>query len=685
MAKHTAKFPGFSETQADEILEQAKRFWADATNAMEPLFSMIEDCERLWRVQLPVDLENEYASMPDLAALAPADAHINIKSLRAQLRKTLFAKKPYANLSFAGRPNIRSDILKKAQWTLQAMLDEQSDGRGFEYEFDRVTHQALYAGISCLYTKWVQRYEKIAIRDEDGNFLLDKNGQTRFRQEAVNEYAESKALDIRRVRIDPAAECREDIRIVGFHAAKNLSELLILREQASHYHFDTKEIMATTFDRDAFYRYAKGETTRYADKGRENEGFADKLIEVQEIRGIFRFEDSGGNIRFEDLVVVIANREKLIALKRNDLPIDGWELFDFPSVDHELSRLFGLGVIEPMMDAIVEKFIKRNQSIDEANRRTYDVYIGDKAACADLPDNIEFSRGLVLKIDTAAASLASVGDALRALEKPNIGQDTFRQAASLGQEITIGMGRNAYRGDGNSDGVESATGVIELVSGADSLLEQMAKNLCDSAICPAWRKQLILYNFFKGHKESIVHDQQGKALNIEPGEINFLYKVDLDISTALDTPVMVRRWIEQYPTMLQDPFLDPYEVRRTNLEILGLPNPEKLLPPNEYIEMVIERENIALARGVQLPVHPLDQHQGHVESHLALIDELQRRRIDDSVAQEHLDNHLKEIEKQNKGLANTKETGAASGQIVNSGNAAIKSVPGVGGQRVGVS
>ena len=86
-----------------------------------------------------------------------------------------------------------------------------------------------------------------------------------------------------------------------------------------------------------------------------------------------------------------------------------------------------------------------------------------------------------------------------------------------------------------------------------------------------------------------------------------------------------------------------------------------------------------------MPYHPLDQNQGNVKSQLDLIDELQRRQIDDSVAQEHIDNHLKEIEKQNKGLANTKETGAASGQIVNSGNAAIKSVPGVGGQRVGVS
>ena len=160
--------------------------------------------------------------------------------------------------------------------------------------------------------------------------------------------------------------------------------------------------------------------------------------------------------------------------------------------------MFPMGLCEPMMDAWVEKFIKRNQSLDEASRRTYPRYIADAAAAASLPDYIEDTPGKVIKIDLLASGLNSVDSAMKPLQTSTTGQDTFVQADSLGNDIQKGMGLNDYIQGLDPSRAETATAVTELTSGGRSLTAQLANNLKDSYLSPAWRKALILYDFFKG-------------------------------------------------------------------------------------------------------------------------------------------------------------------------------------------
>ena len=94
----------FSKQQKEEILKQSLYFWDQSTEYMAEFFQLVNDAEKMYRVQLPDDLAAEFDALPDRAALAPADFFINIKRLRAGLRRLIFSRKPYATLN---SPSVR--------------------------------------------------------------------------------------------------------------------------------------------------------------------------------------------------------------------------------------------------------------------------------------------------------------------------------------------------------------------------------------------------------------------------------------------------------------------------------------------------------------------------------------------------------------------------------------------------
>lgn len=664
-----AKIEGFSQKQQEAIVKQAVAFWNKSTEVMEPFFAAVNDYERLSRVLMPKELEDAYANHPDRSALVPLDVYNNLGALRAHVHRFLFSSKPYAQLSKDGAPNERDENVTKAEEVLQSMLDIGD----FENSADLVIGQALIAGVTACFTRWVKKYERVPVRDEEYNLLLDKNNNAQFEMKPVVQYAETIPIDIRRARIDPSAEKVKDIRIVGFQSISPLSDLLIKnRDPNSYIKFDEEKLLKSSFDKDLYYRYVSGEVDMYSGKGDVNPDFSDKVVEVRDIRGLFRIEQKNGTIDFRDLIVLIGNETELLGVKDNDLPIKSWELFDFPAVDREHGRLYTMGVVEPVMDSVIEKFIKKNQSIDEANRSTYDRYVGDKSATQDLPDVIEHTPEQLLKVDLFASGARSIRDVFAPIPRQPQTQDTFNHAVVLTDDIQQGMKLNDYRQGLDPSRKETATAVDALVGGGQTLLEKLVINLKNSWLAPAWRKQLILYDFFLGHKENTITNNKGDKITINPGELQTYYKVDIDVQTSVDRPGMIRRFVEMYPLMLEDPYFDGYEIRKIAVEVLKLPNADKILPPNEHMQFIIDRENAALGYGIQLPVSPYDNHQQHMEVHMEYVDYMKSNRLKTDVIEEHIVMHQDELMRQQASLGNTKNLGGNSGQMSNPESASIK-------------
>lgn len=677
----------FSAKQKEEILKQAITFWDKSTQQMSSFFENVNQYERLARVLLPSELEDVYSEYTDRSALVPPDIYNNINSLQAHIRTALFRKKPYHRVTIAGQPNVQDARVKKAGQLLQTINDLEAEGRGFPSEADKIIYQTLYAGLSCSFLQYTRNWRKVAQRDPKSQQLLTDpaTGRPVYEFELVSEYPESVAQDIRRCRIDPSAVEIKDIRIIGVHGTSQYSQLVELNRMAeSYYSFDEKELWGSSFNKEKYFEFAKDETETYTDKGTENSDFGDKIIEVWSIRGLFRFKDGDKPPTYKDLVVEVGNRKVLLAVKENDLPLAGWELFDFPAIDRQYGRIFTMGVVEPARDTFIERFIKINQSIDAANRDIYVNYIGDSSACQNLPDIIETSNDRILKIDLMASGLGDVGQALRVLDRPQTSQDTFTQSLYLSRAVQQTMRMSDYLQGSTPTQSETATGVSELVSGGKSLTEHLMSKLADTYLIPVAIKKLILWNFFNADKAHTIYAQNGAKYDIEPGELNLPFNVTIETNLGATNPAMVRRLVEAYPVIANDPYYDPMEVRKVFVEMLELPNSDSLVPDQGYDDMIVERENAALGYGIELPIHPMDKHQKHIDLHSQYRDWIMTNEQPELTTEEldlHIEQHLMMIEEQNLALGNTKEMGGNTGNLVQPDSASMnKSATGRTGQ-----
>lgn len=687
-----AKMRMFDEKKRQQIKSQAVDFWLKSTNSMSSLFEKAETWERLYRCQLPKDIEADFAEMPDRAALVPSDVYDNIDSNVAAIMNIVFAEKPYFPLQKYGQPNVRDDQVIKAEALCQRMIDVQSDCAGFEYEAELLIKEALMFGVTAAVEVWVDKKARKPVKDEfTGMELTDEYDYPVFKEETIDSYSETQAISLLRVRVDPLCDDIRKNRIVGFHYLKPVHELIALNnDPKSAYSFDPKELEKKAGDLNKFYQYAGAEYRAYGASGMTGVSYGGKLVEIREIRGLFTVGE-GDAARQMDLVVYMAGEDMLIGCKPNDLPVNSWESFMFPVVNKQKNRKYPMGLIEPIADMFLERFVKKNQSLDEAGRMTYGMYLGDTNACANLPDMIESEGNKILKIDTQSAGLNSVHDAFGALVKSPSTQDTFMQAETLKADLQGAMRNKKYT---SGSGVDTATEVGAVVAGDQADLEQIVRNLKHSLFAPACRLKMIYWNYYLGSKpgEKTITDFRGRQHSIAPQELDYWWLCDFEVSTALDNMAMKRRVVEMASMVWNDPYCDPYEARKTTLTILKYPNLSQVLPPSEYLAMIVQRENAALFAGVEQPVSPHDHHQSHVPAHVDALNDLANPAVQAEMTPEqlkiaeqsllmHIQEHEAYIEQMSESLGNTKEMGGNAGNLNNPEGASMNRNPSLVGQR----
>jgi len=584
---------------------------------MASFFELITDYERLSQVRLPQELQDEFDKYIDeRACLIPPDIHNNIRSVRAHIGELVFTTKPYGTVSIPGQPNKRGEIVDTAEIKLSALIDISK----FKDEASPTILQALYGGMSAGITEWHEEYRRVLKKKEgepgeDGSIGLvpdlDDKGQFQFSYEKVIAYPRFRGIDVRRMRIDDKAEARKDIRIVGYHVKRNESDLLRENEDPDSFiQFKESDLQESSFPHDKYYEYVV--ETKPIEEKTDKAKYGDAPVEVIEIRGMFQM---GG--KYTDLIVKIANRKIIIEARPNNLPINGWELFDFPAIDSAHNRLYTMGLIEPIIDVFVEQVIKRGQSIDSSNRNAYEMYIADLVALGDLDHQITYRGGKIIPLNTQATGATDVGQVFQPIKRTADPQDTFRQSDVLANDVKAGMQRSDYVQLADPSRKETATAVNELTMAAVREMKQLLGFLAQTFLCPVWKKFLILDAFFGQKEKETLTADDGRELTVEPGDLDRAFEITVDVSAALDRPMAVRRITETLPLLLNHPLPDQYQLLRTALWFLNYPNREKVLPPPELKIFEIEAENIALKNGIFIPVHPNQDHKMHIQVHTA--------------------------------------------------------------------
>lgn len=644
----------FTKDQLKDIKEQALLFWTQASNAHSSFFDNTNDRQRMAHALLPKDLEDKARERPDQSAIAPADFYINIQSLLAAINNVVFGSKPYGKVCLFGQPDLQNETTKKAEAVLQHMNDLADD----EEILGPVIHQALYAGVSCCFSPWVHHRAKKVLRDQQ-NQIITQNGNPIFIPEEIASYAAALPIDIRRVRIDPSVDKLSDRKLVGHHYIGSLFELLAMNRNPGHwYDFDEQDLRKSSFSRQKYYEYMVGQSEKLSQMGMENQGFGDKIVEIKTIRGLFRIK-SHDNYEFQDLIVDIANDTVLLGAKPNDLPIPGWEMYTFATVDSELGRFHPMGVLEPAEDMWMYLFLLMNNIIDRNNRDTLEMYLADKNAWASQEKYLQHEGGRVILVDTVASGIQDVRQACQPLYRPQQGQVGFELAAITQKIIQQIMKLNDYMQAGSPDRKETATAVSALVQGGQSLMIHLIRKLTNSLFRPLWRKKLILWNHFMGDKNYQLYTKGNHELKINPGEINAFWQIDIDTNAASDRPDMVRRVVESMPLLYQLSEIDRHALLDSYFQIINLPNRERILLPNDHLQAEVDRENIAMIGGVPMFVHPGDQHGFHIDHHTPFIDDPQVPGKVRQLFAAHIEEHKKAMAELNKGqLANaTKDVG----------------------------
>lgn len=677
------KIIGFTEDQQAFILKQSLAFWEDATFKMGPYFNFVNEMERLTRVLLPKQLESQMAKFPDRSALVPPDIRNNLASVKAIIRRALFRKKPYFPLEMVGEWNAADPRIEKATQQLQAIMDMEADGKGFPHEASKAVFQALYAGLTVVVTRWHREYGKRVVRDPETHKPMahvpypdtDPDYKIPLMKDTIlAEYPETKSLDIRRVRINSTADDFDNISLIGYHGQSGFADLVALnRNTGTHYEFDEKSLAGSSFDSSNYYMHVPREGTASPGGAMEAEyvGHGDKPVEVYSIRGLYRLPNADGTVDIRDLIVEIGNRKLLLALKDNDLPLRGPELFDFPRIEDQHGRMYAMGLVEAGRDLFVEMFIKRNQSIDAANRSVHNTYLADSNAMTDMPDVVESANDQIYALDLASAGLMDVRHAMAVLERPALGQDTFDHSQVLSRELQQTHFVNDYVQGKDPQRSETATGVVALTSGPAALTEDLIEILNDTYFAPCSRKKLILWTFFKGHdlKEVTLSDGTRAAVTLEDLELPL--KVSVRSAISPNDAARQRRLVEMMPLLMNDPFYDQFEFRRMLNDVMDLPNSHRLLKYPEVVRRLPQLESFALAYGIDWDVHPMDNQRLHSDEHGQYIEYLQSQPPESLVAQginldkliAHKEQHDEEIANQDTALGNTKELGGAVGNL----------------------
>lgn len=641
---------GFTKQQREEIKKQAVRFWQESENNQSQFFINTNDRQRMAHGLLPQDLADKYANRPDESSLAPPDFFINIQSIVAAFNSIIFAQKPYAKLSLYGSENPADERVKKAEAVLQYLLDLGEE----EGVLDPVMHQAAYSGLGCTFHQWTTMRRRSAIRRDDGSFQVGQNGQIGYQTTDVVEYPASVALDIRRVRIDPSADCLANRKICGHEYITGLSDCMALNAVPYHwYSFDLEELKRSSFDRNKFYQYLPDENA-ISERGKETIGYGDKIVSVRSTRGLFRIPNGHDSWYFADLVVDIGNNNVVLGIKENDLPIPGWELYDFLTLDNELGRLFPMGLVEPAEDAWMMLFLTLNGIIDRNTRDTYDMYVGDKNALAGVPEYIPHEGGRIIGLDLMGSGIGDVTKAFTPMIKDRLPQQNFQLMAIFQNLIQQIMRLSDYIQGADPSRKETATAVTALMRGGQSLLLHMIDRMKRSYFKKAWQKKLILFNHFRGYQALQIYDAKGIPVPVTPGELDLPWVVDIETNAGRDRPDMVRRFIESLTLLLPLPWVDKYQLLRTFAEIMDLPNKERIIVDAGKLEADIARENLGLMAGAPLPVHPADAHEEHIKIHSLLA---QRGDLPPNIIQNiagHIQMHIQAMEEIKGNLANTK-------------------------------
>lgn len=539
-----------------------------------------------------------------------------LETMVPRVEEAIFSFDPWFHVF--GREESDRDQEDKIRWFLDYQLDQASFSE-YVQPFVRCMLTYAFAMLKIRWRrKWGQRVIKIGRREprSDGTFHFRYTKEEK--REIVYEGPDFDLVDPFSAIIDNATMLKKDMRIIGEESWKSESELLELEAEGAYVNVSELLSQAPVRSRGStdYYRMSRSQTWLDDENQREPEG-SDRRYKVTEIWG--NFDLLGDGIR--PCKLTVGNDRTVLCAQENPFD-DKFTPYAVARASREPFQFHGVGPFDHSIRLNMELDDHRNLALEAHRLAVNPIVFVDTNA--DIPASLyDVLPGQVFRVNNPRdVQFGKIPISIR---------DAQSITEELRRDIEEATGApRIWEGSDSPTGSGTATEVERKIQEGNRRLKSLVRS-----VSFAFRDMLTMMHsmnrqFVTREQTFRVLGKKAKGLSVysEVAPETFLPKVDFEMQglAGLATLGLRATNLVQYVQTIAN--LLPYSQGVVNIPGLELDLYKAMVnerPGDEIINeppsldqlMTPEEENMMLAQGQRVEIHPNDDDEAHERAHQA--------------------------------------------------------------------
>jgi len=615
-----------TETQEKEVINIIVDCYKYSKDRYSEFYELCNYLQKLYEIELPeklgADLEEENPG------LLPADAHVGVNELLAQLYDILFALDPFFRCS--GGQNTSERKLRN----ITSYLKTAAYRSKFKRSYTPTLSSAIRFGVGVGYVDVTE----IPLNVLKRNLRMEENSPLGY----SDIVSENKFLcptyvscNLRRHFPDPDNLRRKWAIQQDKVSLLDLLEDMEKGEERKYDRLETKEdidkLKNTTFPKTDWEEFFTSTDFRSGIMKDYN-----IPIELLHFRGwipIPNEDDPNGIPKFVDVIGTLANREVLIQFDENEWHYPAAEsfisTFIFPEDD---DYIYPVSKIGASMNALLQKFYIRNRQLMALARILGPPYYTDDQN-KKFPNYIQAKSGEVIKV--------SKGSKFEPIKTADVSKESYLEMNNLTNEIQYIFGSNQFSAGVSPPREQLATGIMVLKGVTDTLRKFESNIIVDTGLITILKRFYDIGRLYLEKTPIELYDTKETVeldmRDIDGGDVD----IQIQLNDVWNQPIQRQEMLKLAEIYKDDPFIDPVELRRKHFRLVQFTEVEKLVPDPKDKLLYPEKENMMMVKdGTFVPVLPEEPHEIHIPVHM--------KYKDHPIVAQHLQGHMAMLQEKEK-------------------------------------
>lgn len=607
-----------TEQQEKEIVNIICDSYQYSKDRYTEFYTLCGYLQNLYEIQTPDALEQELEE--ENPGLMPADAHVGVNELLAQLYDIIFALDPFFRCS--GGQNTSERKLRN----ITSYLKTATYRSKFKRSYTPTLSSAIRFGVGWGYVDVTEIPLNVLKRD------LNCEGSRLKYSDIVPggkficpTYV---PCNLRRSFPDP-----DNLKKNWFIYQTKVSLLDLLQDQEKEeglrkYECDFDKIRKSSFPQTDWDEFFSANTNFKSGIMKDY----NIPVELLHIRGWMPIpnENPMEVPKFKDIIATVANREFLIQFEENEWhypAVDSFiSTFIFPEDDDYVYPVSKIGASK---SALLQKFYLRNRQLMALSRNLNSPYWTDDQS-KNFPDFIEAKQGEVVKV--------SRGSKFEPIKTAEVSKESYLETNNLTNEIQFIYGSNQFSSGVTPPREQLATGIMVLKGVTDTLRKFEGNVIVDTGLVTTLERYYDIGRLSLEPTPIELFDTKEtvelSAEDIDGGDVD----IQIQLNDVWNQPIQRAEMRDIATLYKDDPYVDPIEFRRRHFRLIKLNEVEKLVPDPKEKMLAIEKENMMMVQqGIFVPVLPEEDHELHLKGHQPYADH--------PIVAQHSEGHMAMLEK----------------------------------------